>query len=352
MRFSQFALILFCALCLASWTAVAQQGPAGKASDKATLDAPEPLLGPATPVITMRGLCQNQPPLLHLGETLPPYSDKPADGAKGGSASSDCDTVVTRSQFENLMNAINPASRPEKRRRFAQDYPETVLYAEQARQLNLDKTPEFQELVKYRTLDALAQIYKHYMQEMAAETSDAAVAKFYKEHPERFEQFALKRIFVPKDKLHDEAHPATDVAAEEAQMKKVAEQIRQEIAAGGDFDALQDKAYKAAGDNESALETDLGDKWTRDNLPPGYLKVVETMKPGQVAEPVLFGDGWYIFKLISTRMIPLNEAKPQMESLIINDLAKSLKKSIRPELNSDYFGPGPSGNSGAPQEAQ
>jgi parvulin-like peptidyl-prolyl isomerase len=301
----------------------------------------------------MRGLCENQPPLRHLGETLAPFPDKTTpDGADGGSASGGCQTVVTRSQFENLVNAINPNTRAEKRRRFAEDYPETVLYAQQARQLGLDKTPEFQELARFRSLEALSQIYKHYMQEKAAEISDADVEKFYKEHSERFEQFALKRVFVPKEKLHDSAHPATNPAADEAEMKKVAERIRKEVAAGGDFDVLQDKAYKASGDKESALATDLGDKWTRDNLPPGYLKVVSTLQPGQVADPVLFGDGWYIFKLISKRMIPLSEAKTQMEGLIINDLAKSLKKSIKPDVNRAYFETGATNNGGAPQGSQ
>jgi PPIC-type PPIASE domain len=353
-RCSQFILVLFCWLTMTYQFAAAQQSD-GKVSDPQASSPvmAEPLIVADTPVITMHGLCESQPPLLHLGETLPPFPDKAASGAAdGGSGDSGCNTVVTRVQFENLMNAINPNTRPEKRRRFAEDYPETALYAEQARQIGLDKSPEFHELLRYRTLDALSQIYKHYMQEKAAEIPEAEVQKFYKEHPERFEQFALKRVFVPKDKLHDAAHPATDPAADEAQMKKVAEQLRKEAAAGAEFDTLQDKAYKAAGDKDSVLETDLGDKWTRDNLPVGYLKVVSTMQPGQVADPVLFGDGWYIFKLISKRMIPANEARTQMEALTINDLVKSLKKSIKPEINRAYFDAGATSNTDTPQPSR
>lgn len=351
MRYCQFVVILFCSLGMAPQVAAQQSQTAQVSGSQASAPAPpEPLIAADSAVITVHGLCEKQPPLLHLGQTVPPFADKTAPGA-GTASSSECDTVVTRSQFENLINAINPNARPEKRRRFAEDYPETALYAQQARQIGLDKSPEFQELLRFRSQEALAQIYKHYVQEMAAEMPEAEVQQFYKDHPERFEQFALKRVFVPKGKLHD-AHPAADPAADEAEMKKVAEQIRKELAAGGDFDALQDKAYKAAGDKESVLETDLGDKWTRDNLPPGYLKVVSTLQPGQVAEPVLFGDGWYIFKLISTRMIPAGEARTQMEALTINDLVKSLKRSIKPEVNRAYFETGVSANPGTPQASR
>jgi parvulin-like peptidyl-prolyl isomerase len=225
------------------------------------------------------------------------------------------------------------------------------LYAQQGHLLGLEKTPEFQELVRFRTLEALSQIYKHYMQEKAAEIPDANVQKFYQENPQRFEQFALKRVFVPKSKLHDPAHPVSDPAADAAAMKAVADKIRAEAAAGTDFDALQDEAYKSAGDNESALETDLGDKWTRDNLPAGYLKVVLTLQPGQTAQPVLFGDGWYVFKLISKRMIPIGEARTQMQALAINDMVKALKNSIKTELNTAYFGM-PASNPSIPQPSQ
>ncbi|MGA8489086.1 MAG: peptidylprolyl isomerase [Terriglobales bacterium] len=345
---------------IAFHAAAAQQSQGSKAanSQPSPPASPEPLFAPDTPVITMHGLCEDQPPLVHLGVTSESIPDKGApekptkDGADSADASESCNTVVTRSQFENLINAINPNARPEKRRRFAEDYSDTALYAQQARLIGLDKTPEFHELQRFRSLEALSQIYKHYMQEKAAEIPDADVEKFYKEHPERFEQFALKRVFVPKEKLHDDAHPATDPAAEAAAMKKVAEQIRQQLVAGANIDDMQDKAYKAAGDKDSVLETDLGDKWTRDNLPAGYLKVVSTLKPGQVADPVLFGDGWYIFKLISTRMIPLSEARPQMEALTINDLAKSLKKSIKPEVNRAYFQTGANNNADVPQGSQ
>src|SRR5579872_2415734 len=194
MRYCQFVVVLFCSLGLASLDATAQGSQSGKASDShaSTQAAPEPLITPDTPVITMHGLCQNQPPLVRLGETATPYSDKTAT-EPGRASFSECKTVMTRSEFENLINAINPNARPDKRLHFAEDYPETLLYAEQARQLGLDKTPEFQELAKFRTLEALSQLYKHYMQAKSAEVSDAEVEKFYKENQDRFESFALKR---------------------------------------------------------------------------------------------------------------------------------------------------------------
>ncbi len=303
-----------------------------------------PKFGPDSPVLTIRGLCENRPPIAHLGQPLPPL--------KNDTTAIDCQSVLTRSRFENLVNALNPNTPPDKRRRFAMDYSDIALYAQQAQQLGLDKTAEFQELAKFKYMDALGMVYKHYIQQLANAIPDSEVEKYYKEHSERFEEFGLKRIFVPKGKLQAGGYPSSPSAEDQAEMKKVADRLRKAAADGGDFDKLQDEAYLAAGDKESALTTDLGAKWTRDNMPAGYQKVVLGMQPGQIADPVLFGDGWYIFKLVSRQMIPIGEARETMEGLLINDLVKSLKGSIKPEVNRAYFGGSESGSTEAPESVQ
>jgi parvulin-like peptidyl-prolyl isomerase len=291
---------------------------------------------PQAVVVTIEGLCTD----LAGSQTAAKTSvDAPAPPA---TENANCKTAITREQFENVVKAVSPKATPQAARGFAESYAETLLFAEQAHKLGLQKDPSSQELIKYKYLDLLFQIYKRYVKEKASEMSDAEVEKFYKEHLDRYEQLGLMRVHVPDLIWHDPAPgstvaPKVDTAADAAAMKKVAEQLRREAAAGGDFEKLQVRAYKAAKITDDPPEVDLGDKWTIDNFPAAYVKDVFKLKPGQVSELVHNPSGWHIFKVVSRKTIPLSEAREFTAQLVVGDQANSLRDSIKTDLNEDYF---------------
>jgi hypothetical protein len=172
------------------------------------------------------------------------------------------------------------------------------------------------------------------------------VEKYYKEHPERFEKFALERILVPRrdmDSVLENFRPGQEApTTEDPEMQKMAEKIQREAAAGGDFEKLEAKAYKAAHSKQEPPDVSLSDQWTIDNLPKDLIDVIPHLHVGQVSQPLRKPLGWQIFKLTSKRMVPLSEARPFLANLRMKDWREELMNSIHSQLNDEYFG-GPGG---------
>jgi parvulin-like peptidyl-prolyl cis-trans isomerase-like protein len=303
---------------------------------QATAPATE-TVSPDTPVITIDGLCDK------------PLSAQPATSSKAPeNAVPGCKSVVTRGQLEAIGGMLTAKPTPAKMRRFAADLPELMLFAHTAQEQGLDKDPRFQDFYWYKTLQALQQVLLVTTQRKFNEVSDAGVEKFYKEHPDRFVQYTLMRVFVPK-REPDTSHPNYDPAAQTAakakaaaddeEMLRVAKSIQREAAAGGDFEKLQEKAYKAAKSEEEPPDVDLGDKWTIDNMPKEYKDLLIHLQPGQVSEPAPHPFGWEIFKLVSKHTVPLKEARQMVQGLTMKDWRDALTATIHTQLNDGYFGP-------------
>jgi len=124
---------------------------------------------------------------------------------------------------------------------------------------------------------------------------------------------------------------------DEAEMKALAEKIRAEAAAGGNFEKLQAKAYKLAGETDDPPDPDLGDKWTRDTFPPEQLSAVLALKPGEVSQPLHNESGWHILKMVSRRTMPWSEAHDFTRQMIVADQANGIRKAIKAEYNDQYF---------------
>jgi hypothetical protein len=351
MRCRWLVLLLFSAVCFGQISGTDHQKTSGTADNEST-SSPTSVskVAPNAAIITINGLCNYPTSSAATAAPSKPGAAGPQSTQKASTdphstpvTAPDCKTIVTREQFEDLVNAINPKARIEKRRRFARDYAQLLLFDRKARQLGLDKAPDFQEFLQFKYSQALEVVLTNYMQSEANEISDADVEKYYKEHPERFEEIALLRIFVPvRESAQARADPdnVPDVAspADRAAMQETAEKIQREAAAGGDFAKLEAEAYKAAQVTlEEPPDVDLGDKWTIDNLPPEHKERVSKMQPGDVSPLIVHPLGWQIFKVTAKRKVPLSEAKPWLQALRMKDAMQSLKNSIDPQLNEAYF---------------
>jgi hypothetical protein len=347
MQFRFPVMILLSSLIYLHPLAVAQQAQPNApavASSSASPATSESQVAPDAAVITIHGLCGN---VLLPGGAPGTSGSQAVPGASDASTqpttpNPNCETIITRQQFENMVRGISPRSDPQLGRGFARDYPETLIFARKAIETGLDKDPAVQALLQYRYQQALYSVFKARVKQKANEMSDAELEKFYNANRERYEQFGLLRIHVPDVKEHHPApgshlQPKVDVAADEAAMKALAIKIRAEAVAGGDFETLQAKVYKLAGITDEPPDTDLGDNWTRDTFPAEYLSVVLAMKPGQVSEPIHNSSGWHIIKMVSRKTIPWRESRDSTLQLIVADQANSIRKAIKTELNDQYF---------------
>ena len=163
-----------CVSCSPAW-------PTGKlrhrlqppAADK----APEVKVGPDDPVITVNGFC--------------------ADPAQPGNA---CKTVVTRAQFEKLTEALQPGMSLSLRLNVANAYARNLRMSAAAEKRGLDKTPAFEEEMRYARMQLLSQDLTRALQAEANNITDADLEDYYKKNESSYEQATVARIFVPRAK--------------------------------------------------------------------------------------------------------------------------------------------------------
>ena len=320
--------------------AAAQQGPRQDDDEIPAPKVPASQVPPTAAVITIQGLCPSPAATGKTGTAK--TAAKPASQAG-------CKTVITRAQFEKLADALNPQMPLPTKKQLAEAYPRLLLFAQKARAMGLDKEPQFQEMMRFATLQLLAQNLTRSIQKKAANISDAQVTKYYQDNPTRFQQVELLRIFIPKSKQHAPeagatAPPKVDTAADEAAMKAVAEKIHSDAAGGGDFQKLQQQAFEAAGIKSQSPNVNLG-KLTREGLPTNHQKVFE-LQAGQVSELLDDPGGYYIYKVASKQMVPLEQAKGEIRNLLqqqtFRQQMEAMIGAVKPELNQAYFtGPAP-----------
>ena len=339
MRYCWLVLVLFCSLALLQTSVFGQAAVMSGSTNKWTLVPPPGSdVAPDAAVITIEGFCDSAAE----AKSAEAGSQTTAESASTSTptpTSSNCKTIVTREQFEGIITAIGSKMSPETKLKFAERYPELLLFAQQARQLGLEKDPKFGQLVRFGYNQVLAQTFSKYLRER--DVTDAEVEKYYKEHPESFEEVDLQRIVIPDAKEHPPApgskvEPKVDKAADAAAMKLEAEKIHTQAVAGTGFQKLEEEVYQVVGDPDDVPDPALG-KMSLDDVPKQYQTAVSALQPGKVSEVIAEENGWTILKLISRRTIPLGEAKPVARRRLFKITMDSLKESIKPQFNDAYF---------------
>jgi hypothetical protein len=350
----------------------AQPGtPPAPAPGAAKAPAPAVEVAESAVVLTIKGVCP----------ATPRMAAAPKTGASKTSAAkrpADCKTEITRAQFEKLTAALQPGANPltpQQRRQLASQLPQLMALSEAAKAKGLDKTAQFTETMKFVKMRVLTAELQRTVQEEADKVPQAKITEYYKNNPEAYEQFSLDRLFIPRfkqpeaennadnkeekkepEKLTEEQQKAKDAADQakreqgEQEMNKLADSLRAEAAAGGDFAKLQKEAFEAAGTKVANPTVNLP-KIRRTGLPPAHASVFD-LKVGEVSEVISDNGGHYVYKVVSKQILPLD---PQIESEIHNRLkTERLKEmmdkytnSFQAVQNEAYFGPaGPEGPMG------
>lgn len=291
---------------------------------------------PATaPVITIKGLC-----------------DAPKTGATATKA--DCKTVITRSEFEKLANALQPGMPPQVRKQLASAYPRLLVMSKEAQRRGLEKDAHYLETLKFAKLQILNQELTRKMQEDAAKVPPADIDAYYKSNGAAFEQAAVQRVFVPKTKKIESKDTASDeykakVKEGEDAMTKEADDLRVRAAAGEDFDKLQKEAYEAAGIPNNPPATSIP-KVRRGNLPPTHASVFD-LKAGDVSPVIHDPSGSFFYKVQSKTMPPLSEVQDEIKTTLqsqrMRDMQQKLQESVSTDLNEAYFSGNPAPPAGA-----
>jgi hypothetical protein len=359
MYYRVLTLALFSSLALAQTSPAPNSDvPSDPAEHQRHEDDDEPMPAsaasvlPDSPVITIDGICDRS-----SGSAAPnggaKGQEKPADDLakkesgvpSGGSTASACKTIVTRAQFENLVQALNPQMLAINRRQLAESYPRLLLFANKASELGLDQDPRFADAMRFASMQLLTQRLNRYFEQQASILSDSDIEKYYKGNAIKFERAELLRIFVPKQARQMQNKGSGEHSSQilDSPMLKVAEKIQSRAAAGEDFQQLQKEAFEAASISSGSPNVSVG-KIAAVGLPLNHQKVLE-MGPGQVSDLIADPSGYYVYKVVSKQMVPLAQASKEIRKSIalerVQAATASLNKSIRSDLDQMYFGASP-----------
>jgi peptidyl-prolyl cis-trans isomerase C len=307
-------------------------------------------------VLTVTGVCDSQ--------------QKPAAAGTTG----DCKTVITKAEFETLLNALAPNATPQMKKQLASILPRLMAMSNEAKERGMDQTEQYSKTMKYFSMQVLSSQLQRKLQEEAADISDADIEKYYKDNPDAFEQYNLDRIFVPRTKqveaeAADDDDKAQKLTAEqkkakedaeqakkqenEKAMTQLAEKLRTRAAAGEDTTKLQKEAFEAAG---MKIETPtVNQPSVRRNALPQAHTVVFDLKPGEVSQVISDPGGHYIYKLNSKTTMPLDQAKTEIRGRLQTDRMREkmdkLNASFSSVSNEAYFGPAGAGPTLPPRMA-
>jgi hypothetical protein len=317
--------------------------PAAAPAPAATAQASEEFqVGPDDPVITISGFCAEPP-----------------------SPRGVCQTVITRGQFEKLTEALQPGMSPSLRLNVANAYARNLRMSAAAEKRDLDKTPAFEEEMRFARMQLLSQDLSHALQADANNITDADLEDYYKKNHSAFEQATLARIFVPrakkivaaleepkkepKDAGSAEPQSAAQTKAAEDAMTKVATDLHARAVSGEDLDKLQIEAYTQAGFERTTPNTKM-EKVRRDMLPPQHESVLD-LKPGEISE--VFSDpsgAHFIYKMLSKQTPTLEDVKTEIRTKISTQRYRDSMKPFQGEVvfSDAYFTP--PGNQATPPQ--
>lgn len=284
----------------------------------ATTTAPHAELAPTDPVITIHGLCSG------------------AANAKVKDAA--CTTVVSRQQFDGVMNGLNALGAPllpMQRRAVAEGYATTLLNYEAAKKSGVERDPHFAEVMRLARMRAMGDMYKAMQQEKASKVSPQEIEAYYKDNLDKLEELTLRRVTLPRynhANLKDEDYAA--------KARNVANDTQERMAKGEDLDKLQKEAFDALGVKDPPT-TKMG-PIRRGAYAPDQEKQLFALKPGEVTAVVEQPSAFIIFKLERRDTPSLEQAKDEIVRRLIKqhmDQQEQAKaKSIHVEFNEQYLG--------------
>lgn len=316
--------------------AKAEPGATAPSGPAAPTEAPKAEVAPNDPVITLKGFC--------------------SDGKQGDA----CKTVITRADFDKLVDALQPNMPPAVRRNLANKYTTMLRMATEAEKRGLEKQPKFAETMRFARMQILSLELSHALQEEAGNISDADLNDYYKQNQPAYEQATIAKIFVPHTKqISTKQIPTTPAPkpgmkpavksttapteaqrkADEAAMHKLSVDLHARLVKGEDPDKLQKEAYVAAGLPGNPPPT-ASEKVRRNTLPASHKSIMD-LKAGEVSEVLPDASGYYIYKIIAKTAMPLDDVKAEIRSTLSSKRYRDSMNSYQNnmEMNDAYFGP-------------
>ena len=291
--------------------AASQQTTASAATPAVSVDLTQP-------VITVHGICDEGP---------------------RKSPQSACGRVITRKEFESLMEALNPGGQSisqSGKQNLAQAYVEALAFAEAARKAGTEQSAQFREVMYWLRLRTIADLYRRSLQEEYRSPASEEIDAYYQQHLLSFEKVRLQRILVPRENLS-----ASDKAEFDKRALGAAQGARARATKGDDLELIQREVYAALG-LDRPPGTDLG-SFRRADLMEKEAAEVFSLQPGEVSQVQTELRSYVIYKVMGKE----TPTQAQVKAEILRELPlqkyraalKAVLDSAPAEFNEQYFGP-------------
>jgi parvulin-like peptidyl-prolyl cis-trans isomerase-like protein len=242
-----------------------------------------------------------------------------------------CERPITHAEFDQLISALDPKMPESNRLALATEYVRLLTLAREAERLKLDQTPEFKILEDFNRLQLME---RQLVRKLSADSSvsESEVAEAFAKDQKEYAEGIVRRIMFPKEAANSTTNE-----------RQEAEAVRKRVVAGEDIDKLQGEIWRAKGRTGSMPSTRLG-PLRRSALPPAAREVFD-LKAGEVAPLFDDRDGYYIYKLESKTLPPLETVAPAIRGALASEhlqaRMRSLRDAVSISVNEDYFGPLP-----------
>jgi hypothetical protein len=285
-------------------------------------------------VVTIHGVCPKD-------VSAKAGSAKEVSSKDGSGKTDSCQTVITKEQFYAMLSGMSVASQvttPAAMRNFAESYSQLLALANEGEKGGAENDPRFHELMRIARIRALADSYRHSLDEKYSNPTQQEIEAYYNENISKYDSFKIERIIVPS--INAGRTPAAR-AENDKKIQQLANDIRERAARGEETQKLQDEVYKVLA-LPGPPKADLGMK-RRGSLPVTIEKEILALKPGEVTKLETEMSGFNIYNLRSRDTIPLEYVKAEITRDLhqknMEGAIKAVTGNTHPELNEQFFGP-------------
>jgi parvulin-like peptidyl-prolyl isomerase len=249
---------------------------------------------------------------------------------------------LTRAQFEDLL-AVLPdqvkaaAAAPHGKRQLAEQLAEVIAIAQEARKRKVDQQPSVQQIIGLQTDQVLAGALAR---QISSDTKpdEAAMHAYFDQHKAEFERVKASHILIRFKGSSAPARPnQKDLTDEEALAK--AQDIRKKLMGGADF-AVTAKAESddvGSGAKGGSLGT-----FGHGQMVAPFEQAAFSLPLNQISEPVKSPFGYHIIKVEERTSKNFEEAKPELEKQLgqqlIRDALDNIRKQAQVTIDDAYFG--------------
>lgn len=214
----------------------------------------------------------------------------------------------TMGEFRNVYGALPPNLQQmalRNRSEWLHEYSLMRKLTRMAEENKLDQSSPYKEALNYSRLTVLSQAQ---MLEVNNSTSvePAEIVKDYDTHKEKYKQARVKAIYIEFGSSPGKGKKALTQDEAKAKATRLAAAAR----AGGDFTKL----VRENSDDVTSREKDgdFGTFRATDNIPDAIRAAVFALNQGEVSDPVLQPNGFYVFRTEEVSYRPLAQVRDEI----------------------------------------